>query len=225
MWNPDGSLSEMCGNGLRCTMRWILDHGLILDKIATDAGVLQVHNPEAGGEIDLGPADFSPSLIPCDFHGEEFLNQPFLIPLDAENLELRLSAVSFGNPHVVFYGEFGTDDFVKIAKFLQSNPLFPASVNVHQMQIIEQNWVRMQTYERGAGITLACGSGACAVATLHRKLEQLAGRIAPDSYKIEMPGGPVNIRLKPSGHAGLSGAAHIVAKLEIKSPTNLVLGA
>ncbi len=215
MWNPDGSQSEMCGNGLRCAMQWILNNGLSLDQISTDAGVLQIHNNGSLGEIDLGPAIFNSEFIPVCCQSVDFINFPTEVQTKSQAYNLILSAVSFGNPHVMYYGDFDSETFVQVAQFLQKSELFPASVNVHQVQVLGETALRMQTFERGAGLTMACGSGACAAATLHHKLQTLKGNSPTNDWIVQMPGGPVKVRLKPNGCAGLSGPAKIVAKIQV----------
>jgi len=188
MFNADGSEAEMCGNGVRCVAKYIHDHDIARKgrvTIETGRGVLTLDLEVEGDRVarvrvDMGPPILEPSEIPTTLPGPPAVDQPFHIA----GHDLKVTAVSMGNPHaVVFVDE--VDDFPveRVGVELEHHPAFPRRVNAHFVQVISPEEVRMRTWERGTGITLACGTGACAVAvaggltgrTLQRVLAHLPG--------------------------------------------------
>ena len=188
MFNADGSESEMCGNGVRCVAKYVHDHGHAPRErltIETGRGVLTLDLEVEAGKarrvrVDMGPPILKAADIPTTLPGDPPIN----VPLSIEGYELALTAVSTGNPHVVLYVE-DIDDFPveEIGPALELHEVFPRRVNVHFVQVLGPGEVRMRTWERGSGLTLACGTGACAVcvagvltgATERRLLAHLPG--------------------------------------------------
>lgn len=186
MWNPDGSESEMCGNGLRCFGAFVRRRGLVA------ADEFEVQTLAGPRQITVRGSDY----VTCSMGDPKIL---------AENIELldtpfRGTSISMGNPHLVIDGD---PELVKVwGARLENHPLFPHRTNVHFAQALGANEVRMATWERGAGLTMACGTGACAAVYALRK--QLSMPV-----KVLVPGGYVQI-----GQQGV--------QLELAGPVELV---
>ena len=193
IWNADGSASGQCGNGARCIAAWLVRDGAApaQDGFAIDspAGTHRVQRDgEAGFIIDMGGPDFSPAAVPL--RGWAAAQDEYT--LDVEGIAVRFGAVSMGNPHaVVEAADLASAPVAMLGAALQAHAAFPDSVNVGFAQVLGRDRIRLRVYERGAGETLACGSGACAaVAVLARR-----GRVARDSeVAVELPGGTLRIR-------------------------------
>jgi diaminopimelate epimerase len=168
MFNADGSEGEMCGNGVRCMAKYLYDHGLVRRnqvKIETGRGVLtldlEVRKDRVQRvRVDMGAPILETERIPTLLPGEP----PIDASVQVADRELRITAISMGNPHAVIY----VDDVAgfpleSLGPQIERHPAFPRRVNVHVVQVIGRAEVRMRTWERGSGITLACGTGACAV--------------------------------------------------------------
>lgn len=169
MFNADGSRSQMCGNGVRCVAKYAYDHGLSRQnplRISTDRGVLTLElklgtdGKVATARVDMGEPILTPAKIPVALPGEKLVNQP----LDIFGRTLKFTAVSMGNPHAVFF----VDDLDAVplrewGPVLERHALFPERMNIHFVRIARPDHVDMVTWERGAGPTQACGTGASAV--------------------------------------------------------------
>jgi diaminopimelate epimerase len=168
MFNADGSESEMCGNGVRCVAKYVYDHGIARKNrisIETGRGILSLDLEIDDGKarrirVNMGAPILQGSDIPTTLPG----NPPLEVPVLLNGRELKVTAVSMGNPHAVAY----VDDVARfpveiLGPILENHPSFPRRVNAHFVEILAPNEVRMRTWERGSGITLACGTGACAV--------------------------------------------------------------
>lgn len=168
MFNADGSESEMCGNGVRCVAKYIHDHGIATKPgvtVETGRGVLNLDLEVVAGlvrrvRVDMGPPILQGSDIPTRLPGDPPVNATLTV-LD---LDLEVTAVSMGNPHAVVYVDDVADfPVAAVGAALESHLVFPRRVNAHFVQVISPDEVKMRTWERGSGITLACGTGACAV--------------------------------------------------------------
>ncbi|KAL4459425.1 hypothetical protein ABPG74_018038 [Tetrahymena malaccensis] len=180
IFNADGFESQICGNGLRCFTRYIIEKNIVQNKkvvqIRTNIGVLECEELNLGQyRTNIGKATVELSKIPANpFNGESqsIVNQPLKINknLDSQNLShlneetLNVTFVNVGNPHCVIYvDDVETAEVERIGKTLQSRKdIFPQSVNVEFIQILDENTLKMRVYERGCGETMACGTGACA---------------------------------------------------------------
>jgi diaminopimelate epimerase len=168
MFNADGSESEMCGNGVRCVAKYIHDHGIApRDRVTieTGRGVLTLDLEVEGGKarrvkVDMGAPIVRASEIPTTLPG----NPPVNVSLRVEGHSLAVTAVSMGNPHAVVYVEdVAAFPVEALGPILEHHPAFPRRVNAHFVEVLRSDEVKMRTWERGSGITLACGTGACAV--------------------------------------------------------------
>ncbi|MER3495690.1 MAG: diaminopimelate epimerase [Armatimonadota bacterium] len=208
MFNPDGSEAEMCGNGIRCLALFLRDAGYLTDDVAdveTGAGRLSLHLSEAGVRVDLGVAELRPAQIPVRAEGETFISQPV-------GEGLFGTAVSMGNPHlVIFTDNVAAVDLEHVGPRLETDPLFPARINVHFVQVLSRTELRMRTWERGAGITLACGTGACAVG-----VAAFLNGLAERESLVHLPGGDLRIDYQESGRVYMTGPARTVFAGEIE---------
>jgi diaminopimelate epimerase len=192
MLNPDGSESEMCGNGLRCFGRWLADAGEIRDaaRVETGAGILDVGlRPDGTVVCTMGAPRFAPRDIPLSeeaAHGRpaEGPVTDLLLHLE-DHVTLLATCVSMGNPHAVMV----VDDVARVpldelGPEVERHSYFPARTNAEFVQVLAPDRLRVRVWERGAGATLACGTGACA-ALVAARVNGLAGERAA----LELPGG------------------------------------
>jgi diaminopimelate epimerase len=171
MFNSDGSESEMCGNGIRCVAKYAFDHGIVSNKeisAETGAGVLTLQLfTGAKGKVDrvrvnMGKPRLTKAEIPMlgEPSGDQTVNQP----LNILHTVFHVTMVSMGNPHcVIFVDDVENFQVEKYGQLIENHDLFPRRTNVEFVQIISRTEVRQRTWERGAGETLACGTGASAV--------------------------------------------------------------
>lgn len=182
MFNADGSESEMCGNGVRCVAKYVYDHGIAKKpelKIETGRGVLtlQITTGKDGKaekvRVDMGTPILEAAKIPTTFTGDRVVNVPMpkeLIDPSAPwvkacGVDLRMTCVSMGNPHVTIYcTDVAKIPLETIGPVLEHAAIFPRRINVHFVQVVSPTELIMRTWERGSGITMACGTGACGVA-------------------------------------------------------------
>ena len=199
MFNADGSESEMCGNGVRCVAKYAYDHGLTKSnpmKVETGRGVLSIAMKVVEGKVLEATVDMGTPI---------FLEER--IPVDESKLTEELNGakfVSMGNPHAVFFvDDVGSLDLNEIGPRVESHPAFPKRINAHWVQVISQSEVRMRTWERGSGITQACGTGACAVC--------VAGVVVGKTNRkllAHLPGGDLTLEWRESdNHVYMTGPA------------------
>lgn len=198
LYNSDGSVAEMCGNGLRCFAKFCYDHRIVEKEeftVQTLAGVMKVHVTAEDGEAKLitaniGKPSFEKSAIPMV--GEGACNCEQITALDRE---FTISACLMGVPHVVVFGRDFDDALVaKYGPVLECHPAFPRKANINFANIIDEKTVHVRTWERGCGRTLACGTGSCATAVLcHRS------GYTEDEVQIRLQEGSLFIKVTPDG--------------------------
>lgn len=169
MYNADGSRGEMCGNGIRCVGKYVYDYGLT-DKthvtIETLAGIkyldLQVENGKVKQvRVNMGSPLLKPEEIPIALEGENVID----VPISINDTVYRMTGVGMGNPHtVVFLNDIEQMKIEEIGPKFENHSYFPNRVNTEFVKVIDRTHVEMRVWERGSGETLACGTGACAVA-------------------------------------------------------------
>ncbi len=215
MFNPDGSESEMCGNGIRCFAIFLKEQRLWVQNevdVDTGAGVLHLEIlDQSRVRVDMGPARLEREQIPMmGPHHDPFIDEP----IEASGLAFHGTAVSMGNPHlVIFLPEVASLDLATIGPIFEHHPLFPKRTNVHFVQVIDSKRIIQRTWERGAGITLACGTGACASAVAAH-LNGHTGR----EVTVRLPGGELEIDYRPDGNVFMTGPAHTVFRGEWDLP-------
>jgi diaminopimelate epimerase len=181
IFNADGSEAEMCGNGLRCLAKYVYEHKLAKPggafsvpgqspcpaslRIEAGSGVLTVGLVIDKGDkvqkvcVNMGRPILEPENIPVKLDGDKVVEQP----IEILGRQLLMTCVSMGNPHAVFFcDDIGLIELEKLGPAIENHELFPNRVNVHFVQIDNSAEFTMRTWERGSGITMACGSGACA---------------------------------------------------------------
>lgn len=169
MYNSDGSRGAMCGNGIRCVAKYVYDYGLT-DKtsirVSTRSGIKQLELTVEDGKVsqvkvDMGAPILEASRIPVRSGQERVISQPITV----QGREFEMTCVSMGNPHcVVPVKDVDGLDLEKIGPCFEHHTCFPDRVNTEFIRVIDRNTVQMRVWERGAGETWACGTGACAVA-------------------------------------------------------------
>lgn len=212
IFNADGNEVEQCGNGARCFARFVREEGLT-DKaeipVMTAAGriVLWVQ-PDGQVTVDMGPPHLEPAQIPFEAPAKAI---SYLIEVDGEGWEI--AAVSMGNPHAVLrVDNVQTAPVSRLGPLIEAHPRFPRHVNVGFMEVVSPDRIRLRVYERGAGETLACGTGACAAVVAGRIQGLLEERVA-----VDLPGGRLMISWPGDGEAVLmTGPATTVFRGEIE---------
>jgi diaminopimelate epimerase len=169
MFNNDGSESEMCGNGVRCVAKFVYDHGIAKKTslaIETGRGVLKLELETAGGKchqvrVDMGEPILIAENIPTTLLGTPPLETSLVI----DGVELKVTCISMGNPHcITFVKEITNEMVLGIGPKVEKHPAFPRRTNVEFVRVDNPDEITMRVWERGSGETLACGTGACAVA-------------------------------------------------------------
>jgi diaminopimelate epimerase len=188
IFNADGNEVEQCGNGARCFARYVRDHGLIdsdFIRVETKAGAIGLEIDAQGGvAVDMGAPLLEPDDIP--FIAEK---RAMTYELAVESQRVEIGAVSMGNPHaVILVDNVDKAPVGRLGPGIESHSRFPNQVNVGFMQVVDRSSVRLRVYERGAGETLACGTGACAAVVAGRVQGLLEQRVA-----VELPGGRLMI--------------------------------
>lgn len=201
IFNSDGSIPEMCGNGLRVAAKFFQSQHpeFVAGNFLTGAGDLLVEFIGEEIKINMGPAIWDPAMIGMrsDLR-DSFIDQSIIG-------SLKGSAVSFGNPHLVlFVQSFDHIDLAKDGPLLEKLPLFTNGTNVHFAMVVDDSRIKQITWERGAGATLACGTGACAVASVAHRLG-----LCQSSVTIELPGGNLKIDVEPDS-VWMTGPAEFV---------------
>ena len=216
MFNSDGSQAEMCGNGIRCVAKFVYDKGMTdktTIKIETLAGIkileLNVKNGKVQSvKVDMGEPILEADKIPVISTENPVKN----LTLTAKDRKFKFTCVSMGNPHAITIVEDTSKfDVKKYGEELEVNKAFPRRTNVEFVQIIDRNTIRMRVWERGAGETLACGTGACATAVACN-LNGLTDR----KVTIELLGGNLEIEWnKENNHVYMTGPATTVFEGEL----------
>ncbi len=219
IFNSDGSEDEMCGNGLRCLARYVFESGLIGEKVTklaieTLAGVRNVELRKTRGKLNLvrvgmGQPEFRAEKIPVALAREDSsaLDEKIMsYPVAIDSVKLSLSFVSVGIAHAVFFQEESVSDFPlsALGPMVENHAMFPKRTNFEVAKVVSPGLIDVRVWERGVGETLACGTGACAVAVV----AQLLGR-ASQRVDIKMPGGVLNIEWDGAGEVFMSGPAEI----------------
>lgn len=167
MYNSDGSQGAMCGNGIRCVAKYVYDYGLVKKtqiSIATKSGIKYVDLTVEDGKavkvkVNMGAPELQASKIPVISEKEQVVDEPIII----DDVTYHMTAVSMGNPHTVVYiDDVKGLDIEKIGPKFEHHPCFPDRVNTEFVRVIDDHTLEMRVWERGAGETLACGTGACA---------------------------------------------------------------
>jgi diaminopimelate epimerase len=209
IFNPDGSEAEMCGNGIRCVAKYAYDHGLVREReisVETGAGILRLETfLDTGGRVDrvrvdMGRPRLTRGEIPVTGDPDEQVIGAELKILDRT---FHITCVSMGNPHcVIFVDKVDEFPIEKYGPLIERHPLFPNRINVEFVEVVSPTHVRQRTWERGAGETLACGTGASAV-TVAGVLNGRTERV----LRNELLGGVLEMEWSEEGHVFMTGPA------------------
>lgn len=193
MYNADGSRGEMCGNGIRCVGKYVYDYGLT-DRtevsVETLGGIkylsLTVENGKVSlVKVDMGSPIFVPEQIPVKAGRQDAVD----VPINVDGKEYRMTCISMGNPHAVVYmDDIKGLEIEKIGPKFEQHPCFPNRVNTEFAHVIDRQTVEMRVWERGSGETLACGTGACAVA-----VSCMVNGLTDDTVTVRLLGGNLEI--------------------------------
>ncbi|HIE12938.1 MAG TPA: diaminopimelate epimerase [Desulfotomaculum sp.] len=207
IFNPDGSEAEMCGNAIRCVAKYAFESGMVERtefRMETGAGVLSPRLFVEAGlvkevEVDMGRPVLERERIPMQGPPGRVINEP----LDVAGEAYRITAVSFGNPHcVVFVTDVSAINLPVVGPVIENHPAFPRRTNVEFVQVLSPDSTQVRVWERGAGETLACGTGACAAAVAGF-LNGLTGR----RVLVRLPGGDLSIFWAEDDHVYMTGPA------------------
>jgi len=223
MFNADGSESEMCGNGIRCVAKYVFDHGISTEKklkIETGAGVLGLDLETEGGKVsrvrvDMGQPILEAAKIPVELGGSPTA-KVVDVPLESfvqlsnadgwiavSGLDPRMTCVSMGNPHVVLFCKDAEKvPLERVGPELEKHAIFPRRINVHFVEVHSLGEVTMRTWERGSGITLACGTGASAVCVAGSLSQRTDRKIL-----AHLPGGDLELEWTTDNRVFMTGSA------------------
>lgn len=208
--NADGSLAEMCGNGVRVFARFLSDRGLtsgntVVVQTLSGSKRVTIERDSSGefgsAQVDMGKPITAPALVPTTLEGDPVIDAP----IQTEMGEVRVTCVSMGNPHAIVWVEDADDAPVtELGPLIESDPAFPRGTNVEFAQLAagERDRIRLRVWERGVGETLACGTGACATAVA----AALTGRTGR-TVTVELSGGELEIEWTDAGTVLMKGPA------------------
>ena len=192
MYNADGSRGEMCGNGIRCVAKYVYDYGLT-DKtqisVETLGGIKYLDLTVEDGKVslvkvDMGKPELEADLIPIISEREQVIDEPI-----EDGKEYHMTGVSMGNPHAVIYvDDVKGLDLEKIGPKFENHERFPKRINTEFVHCIDRQTVEMRVWERGSGETLACGTGACAVA-----VSSILNNLTDTQVTVKLLGGDLQI--------------------------------
>lgn len=216
IYNSDGGEVEQCGNGVRCLAVFLAEQGLAEQRdlvIETLGGPTRLMlQPDGQVRVNMGPPRLQPAMIPF-----EAGTRAVTYPLEVDGEQLTIAAVSMGNPHAVLQvANVDTAPVARLGPLVEQHPAFPRGVNAGFMEIVDQGHIRLRVYERGAGETLACGTGACAAVVAGRLQQCLGTQVA-----VDLPGGQLQIEWQGEGEpVWMTGPATTVFTGEISLPAD-----
>ena len=211
MYNADGSRGEMCGNGIRCVAKYVYDYGLT-DKtqisVETLGGIKYLDLTVEDGKVvlvkvDMGKPELKSDLIPIISENEKVIDEP----IEVDGQVYHMTGVSMGNPHTVIYvDDVKNLDLEKIGPKFENHERFPKRINTEFVRCIDRNTVEMRVWERGSGETLACGTGACAVA-----VASILNNLTDTRVTVKLLGGDLQIEWdREKNHVFMTGPAKVV---------------
>lgn len=207
MYNAEGSRGEMCGNGIRCVAKYVVEHGIAKGpnlRIETDSGVKELECRVDQGQVvsvcvDMGPPVLDARAIPTTIESARVIDHPITIG----GAEYGVTCVSMGNPHaVVFMQKLQRLDLAALGPLFEHASVFPRRINAHFVRVDSPTHVTVRTWERGSGATRACGTGACAVCVAG----VLTGR-TERAIKTALPGGELDIEWTSHDRVFMTGPA------------------
>lgn len=211
IFNADGSEAMMCGNGSRCVGKFVYDKGLTTKTtltLETLAGIKTLNLHLSHGEVESVSVDMGrPEILKLDGADIPFVN----LPISTDGITMNGTAVSMGNPHLVFFvPAMANIDIAEVGPMFERHPWFPDRTNVEFAQALTPDRIRMRVWERGSGITMACGTGACATFVAAR-----ATGLAQPKATIVVDGGELTIEEAADGNIIMTGPAETVFEGQI----------
>ena len=211
MYNADGSRGEMCGNGIRCVAKYVYDYGLT-DKtqisVETLGGIKYLDLTVEDGKVslvkvDMGKPELEADRIPIISEREQVIDEP----IEVDGKEYHMTGVSMGNPHTVIYvDDVKGLDLEKIGPKFENHERFPKRINTEFVHCIDRQTVEMRVWERGSGETLACGTGACAVA-----VSSILNNLTDTQVTVKLLGGDLQIEWdREKDRVFMTGSATVV---------------
>ena len=210
--NPDGSIAEKSGNGLRIFSRYLWDRGYVGERefsIFTPGGAVSSRVSADGRrvEVAMGRANFSSAAVPVEVAADRALD----VPVTIHGQLLRINAVSMGNPHCVTFMDHVDADIAKqLGPELERHRLFTRRTNVQFVKVIDRKNIQVEIWERGAGYTLSSGTSSCAAVAVSRLYDY-----CDDEVCVHMPGGQLNIRVGNNYDVTMRGAVQLVGSVDI----------
>lgn len=208
IYNADGSQAEMCGNGIRCVGKFLHDEGYVKSNsvdIETLAGIkhldLIIENGVCvGASVDMGEPILTPEKVPVVFDGDKMINEPVTVKGKTYNV----TAISMGNPHAIIFQDEKVEDMdlEAIGPFFESHEIFPARTNTEFVNVIDRKTLRMRVWERGSAETMACGTGASAVA-----IAGILNGHCDRQVTVKLNGGDLKITWRDDNHVIMEGPA------------------
>lgn len=209
IYNADGGEVEMCGNGIRCVAKYVLEHGYTKKhelEIETLAGIKKTVIKGDSIRVDMGEPILDAKQIPVRLSGR-VINRAIKV----EDMEFKITCISMGNPHtVIFMDKIEKFNVAKYGPAMENNKLFPRKTNVEFVEKVNDNELKMRVWERGTGETLGCGSGACAVG-----VAGVLNNKTREKVLIHLRGGDLGIEWAKDNHVYLTGPAEEVFTGEI----------
>ncbi len=213
--NADGSEVGQCGNGARCLVKFVREQGLtdktIVNVSTSTSDMTLQANDDGSVTVDMGKVSFDPASVPFIADAMQDM-YPVEIDNNGQKQTIEIAIANIGNPHcLLLVDDIDTAEVDRIGPQIESHERFPEKVNVGFMQMISPNEIKLRVYERGAGETMACGSGACAAAAMGQNLGLLC-----DNVEVHLPGGPLHIQRTDNGNVLMTGAAEFSFTGEIQ---------
>jgi diaminopimelate epimerase len=212
IWNPDGTVAQACGNGARCVGDLLLSEtGKTSISLSTSGRLINCSRETDGRvTVDMGEPKFEWQDIPLAERMDTRTLDIKIGPIDAPVL-FGPSAVNMGNPHCIFFVEnLDAHDLIKLGPMLEHHPLFPDRANISMAMVNSKNEVRLRVWERGAGLTRACGSAACATVVAGARK-----RLTDRRVRVVLDGGPLDIFWREDNHVLMTGPTELNFKGEL----------
>ena len=219
MYNADGSEAEMCGNGIRCFVKYAVDRTIVSSSngsvsVETLAGIRNItpiseYGPVTGARVSMGAPILTPDAVPVklDAAGEYGSGPVLEYPFEMDGYDLPLSFVSMGNPHAVTFIDTPVVEFplLTVGPKVENHSIFPRRVNFEIVNVDNPTHLTARVWERGSGETLACGTGACGIA-----VASILGGHTDNTVSITLPGGTLKVDWDGQGEVYLEGPAEEV---------------
>ena len=215
IWNPDGSVAEKSGNGVRIFAKYLKDAGYVQKKnykLVTDGGLVEITYLNEDGSrlrISMGKLSFWSDEVPVTGERREVINEDMVFGRTL----YPVTCVSVGNPHCVIpMREISQPLVCKIGNYSEVARYFPERINTEIMKVIDNNNIAIETFERGAGYTMATGTGACAAAGVAHKLGMTGNKVV-----VHMPGGELQVEIDENWEVYMTGEVFYVAKIDLSN--------